>query len=1354
MAILTNGTYYSGAYLTGNYTAKYGCMNEFYFPLGITEKNLAIYSTATTSNASKNDAGNTYMFKQTTADTATAFNLKIQTYLDNTYQELLSTKNNIAKGIHVFSFTVSKPFNKIRIGANGSARDTLAIFTMESTLSENTHLGITITVTNITQGSFEFGKVMIVDHQGYAPFIPSVIDASAHTDSNFGNYLETEPFKIQGEYGPRIILPPSGVINNKLVDIEVIPKSFSGTMRAYRYDESSYVDINFTSADQLTCASINQMVSTELYKKYTSLTPSVFRLFNKIYWINFSLTCDINCYYHNTKDIIKAHKNGVLTEWRLTNKTFSLSNAGISTPLINTVFYLGYTTETSSLNLNTTTTKLHIGATHGDYVVIPNLKKQKLYLGEAATSRYQCLFGESSIDGILNYYTERGTLRLPYSSNLNDSFSLYDGGDIGIDYKIIPCGLNFNNSRGQAIKCNQLSLSNSNSQIYSLSNNYFKTTPSSTGTFVTKVFDNKYSAHGTSGASQQVVYVYLFDEDEFKSYTDKTSYNNAVTAYYRSSFIPIAPDTLTESNGGTLRGITNGLLKTIRFGVKAQGDAGNTNGPYISFGNGTIPSNPRSYGYYPPITVLNFSSYLSSKVLQSDSIQKENFTFTSCESIFFDGVPHPCNKDYYLTGNMVMVPAYNRQYFSKYFHLFIGARRITQSILNKTIGYYGPIDFTCDYFSYQGSSNTYWINYTPTFNFRDINETDFRIDNKIASIEDLNKKVFSYYAPSLIKSGLWSSTYGNTYNGYFKYFNAHMFDPTDELMGYVSKPTASGGLGVERNLRVRGVQLYKIGSGYIGNVYENERDIKPMIYPCYSGATSTTVINTSGICISEPSNTNITYIYDLKSNYNTFLTYWNNYTHNIAFLTGFTNVIAYNDGTISDSVEVSASVGVSVAIWDYNSGNIGLYPSGGAGIGPIDIHIPGATSDDEYMFSNKYKNTFDSFIPDTVPSLAYGESDLIISQQINLPTISNAFNYNSDYNSSCVILIKFDFKKQLYYMDVSFSVKMIGRYKIENWSTFKEDFAASVRFNGVSTPTIYPLSDNTELLNTVHLDDETATVSFKIYETNKVPFNVNGRNMYLYINLCLLDEGVGGIGKNFQFNVSNHLIHSDASYQNWLFHYVPCIENKDIASGINASMATNGGYWVLNRGSFSSNDTGLKLIYTTHAGSTYIYAATWAASSNKVNLYNFKVDSASVVDTGTCIVSSAVIISTHKLTGTAKSAIPFNFNTSVFPLVPMFNLMSTSNIVGRWYLLHYSQNVNYGNYVYSMYDGSSTTIVTGDTYSRNVYNVALKSSGKAPVFVGFRPSGTTSNPYLLHGINIKYVDMSYLNDITHNNLYF
>ena len=40
-----------------------------------------------------------------------------------------------------------------------------------------------------------------------------------------------------------------------------------------------------------------------------------------------------------------------------------------------------------------------------------------------------------------------------------------------------------------------------------------------------------------------------------------------------------------------------------------------------------------------------------------------------------------------------------------------------------------------------------------------------------------------------------------------------------------------------------------------------------------------------------------------------------------------------------------------------------------------------------------------------------------------------------------------------------------------------------------------------ELLNTFELNDNSATISFRIYETNKVPFNVNG-NMYLSITYC------------------------------------------------------------------------------------------------------------------------------------------------------------------------------------------------------------------------------------------------------------
>lgn len=1315
MAILTDGKYYSGAYLTGDYMQSSKYTNKFNFPLGMQEKNLAIYETVGLQNVEKYGE---YMFKQKLAGSAPAFNLKIETFLNGTKQDDIVTENNITIGIHSFTGGTRYSFNKIRIGANDSAHPSFAIFNLENELSGGTRLGITVTVTKVTQGGFIFGKVMIVDRlEEFVPFQPSL------TDGGYENYLEIEPFKIQGKYGPKILIEPDGAIKNNLIDVEVIPTNFNGTMTVYSSDgfkddmnNNFTVDISFNSPNQLTCASINQMFSKALIDKYGfSSADEKIKYFNKICWKEFSLKCDINCYYHNTKDIITTYKNGRLTAWKLTGQTFTLTGATNGGPLYN-LFYLRYDTETASLKLNNVSTKFNItGATVGDYVVIPNLKKHKLYLGEAANSRYQCLFGENSIDGILNYYTEQGTYRLPYSSinNSNASLNLYVvSGGIGVDYKIIPCGLNYENDMGDIIACNQLSLSTNQLQIYSLSNNYFKT---SGAVRITMAFNNAYSAYGTSDASQQVVYVYLFDEDEFGSYTDTTSYNDVVEPYLRHSFIPTTPDTLTESTGDTLSGITNGLLKNIRFGVKSQGDSNNVNSPYIDFGEGTIPSYPGEHGYDTLITVLDFSLHLSDKELQSDSIQKENFTFTSCESIFFDGIPHPCNKDYYLTGNIVMLPAYNREYFSKYFFLFIGARRITQEILNKTIGYYGQIDFTCDYFSYQGSSANYWVNYTPNFNLRDINETDFRISNKIASIEDLNKKVFSYYAPSLIYGGKWSSAYENTYNGYFKYFNAHMFNPKNEFLGYI---TSSGGLGVEYNLKVRGVKLFNFvddNTDSIEWVYENERDIKPMIYPVYYREFNNEMWPEESICISEPSNTNIIYTYCLGPvGYQAFLSAWTAYNHNPTIYHNFDALILYNDGTYIDGINIDPFVGVSVAEWNYNSGNVGLYPSGGIGecIGQMNIHVPGNVYD-EYTPSTTYGNTFNVLFSNDDYHLWSSTPRFTISNFDNLPTINDAFrDKQKDKYAGCTILIKFDFNKQLYYMDVSFSLTIPTIYSIKK-NVFMENFKAFIEFRESLTISINPLGDDKELLNTFELNDNSAIISFKIYETNKVPFNVNGKDMFLCIDYNMLDLDGKILYTGATFTVSSCLIHSDTSYQNWLFHYEPCEDNTDIAFGYSPYLESG---CTLTTGPFVDPEHGLKLEDKSIYGSVNKYAARWDVGEHGV----INSDNSPGAYTGTCIVSSAVIIPTVPL-DTTKFAIPFNFNTSVFPLVPTFEL-NTSNAVGEWYLLHYSQNINDGNYVYSIYDGISTNIITGTTYNKNIYNDALNSNNDASIYVGFRPS--------------------------------
>jgi hypothetical protein len=404
----------------------------------------------------------------------------------------------------------------------------------------------------------------------------------------------------------------------------------------------------------------------------------------------------------------------------------------------------------------------------------------------------------------------------------------------------------------------------------------------------------------------------------------------------------------------------------------------------------------------------------------------------------------------------------------------------------------------------------------------------------------------------------------------------------------------------------------------------------------------------------------------------------------------------------------------------------------------MNIHVPGNV-DDEYTLSFTYEKTFNVLFSNDDYHLLSSAPKFTISEFTNLPTINDAFrDKQKDKYVGCTILIKFDFNKQLYYMDVSFSLTIPTIYSIKK-NVFMKNFKAFIDFRESCTISINPLGDDKELLNTFELNDNSAIISFKIYETNKVPFNVNGKDMFLCIDYNMLDLDGKILYTGATFTVSSCLIHSDASYQNWLFHYEPCEEeNIDIAFGYSPFLESG---CTLTTGPFVDPENGLKLEDESIYGSVNKYAARWDVGEHGV----INSDNSPGAYTGTCIVSSAVIIPTVPL-DTTKFAIPFNFNTSVFPLVPTFEL-NTSNAVGEWYLLHYSQNINDGNYVYSIYDGISTNIITGTTYNKNIYNDALNSNNDAPIYVGFRPScfdesitGVTYDPgrYYLHDSDLYY----------------
>ena len=103
-----------------------------------------------------------YGFKQITSDTKTNFELKIDNYNWVSNYDTWSPNIIISKlGIYSYSIKTSYETSIIRVGANGSARDTLVSFKLAETIPSGTQITVSVEITNITQGSFAFKNVQV-----------------------------------------------------------------------------------------------------------------------------------------------------------------------------------------------------------------------------------------------------------------------------------------------------------------------------------------------------------------------------------------------------------------------------------------------------------------------------------------------------------------------------------------------------------------------------------------------------------------------------------------------------------------------------------------------------------------------------------------------------------------------------------------------------------------------------------------------------------------------------------------------------------------------------------------------------------------------------------------------------------------------------------------------------------------------------------------------------------------------------------------------------------------------------------------------------------------------------------------
>lgn len=140
-------------------------------------RNLAIYSTADGANCKKNGD---YGFVQTTADTNTKFDLKIQPYLNDTYGGYALVRTDIVKvGVYKFNATLTKDCDRINIATNGSKIDTISKFYLKETIPSGTELVISLEITNITQGSFSWKNVMIAKGTKATDWTPAPEDVDA-----------------------------------------------------------------------------------------------------------------------------------------------------------------------------------------------------------------------------------------------------------------------------------------------------------------------------------------------------------------------------------------------------------------------------------------------------------------------------------------------------------------------------------------------------------------------------------------------------------------------------------------------------------------------------------------------------------------------------------------------------------------------------------------------------------------------------------------------------------------------------------------------------------------------------------------------------------------------------------------------------------------------------------------------------------------------------------------------------------------------------------------------------------------------------------------------------------------------
>ena len=152
--------------------------------LQIGGRNLAIFNTATVSSMRK---GTDYDFAQTNADTKTQLYLSIDDFNGSNGSSFKSYVHNeviTEIGTYSYSFTLTADTSLLRIKHNGSKVDVISVFHFTEPLKAGTNLVLSLTFTNVTQGTFAWKNVKIEKGTVATDWTPAPEDVEASIAEN------------------------------------------------------------------------------------------------------------------------------------------------------------------------------------------------------------------------------------------------------------------------------------------------------------------------------------------------------------------------------------------------------------------------------------------------------------------------------------------------------------------------------------------------------------------------------------------------------------------------------------------------------------------------------------------------------------------------------------------------------------------------------------------------------------------------------------------------------------------------------------------------------------------------------------------------------------------------------------------------------------------------------------------------------------------------------------------------------------------------------------------------------------------------------------------------------------------